>query len=100
MVNDPVSFINQSAENCRAMYVRFGYRRPGTSKWWYYPVGVCTIRISELPPLPEAGDYRVVFYDEKMCLLPSDEIAIRIPLAAIAQTCNLTSGSRAVKSWS
>jgi len=96
---DPIAVINQSAVTRRAAFVRFSYRRPGTAKWWYFPVDACQIPLVALPPLPEPGDYRVLFYDEQMNLLPSDEMAIRLPLSAIKQTCKLTAGSRAIKSW-
>lgn len=93
--NDPVELINQEAIRRGARFLRFGFRSPGKRWWFYYPGGnALALPIDRIPPLPAAGRYRCVLFDENLCLMPSEEFSVHLSGMPL---CKLSEGSIVIR---
>ncbi len=92
VTDDPIAAINQFGQRRNAFYVRFGTRI--TTDWRFFPSESMPLPLSEFPPLPVVGRYRVQLFDIGQVLIRDSELRIFIPAEHIKRFCRFVDGGR------
>ena len=90
--DNPIAAVNEFGLSRNAFYVRFGTRI--VSEWRFFPARSIGLPLSELPPLPQVGRYRVQLFDVGQVLIRDSDMRIYLPVESIRQFCRFTDGGR------
>lgn len=89
VAEDPVAYINERCSEIGITWISFAWRTPA-GYWRYYPHALLSLPISELPPLPSRGLYRVVLFDHRLTVKPDAEFWME--LRELTRFCRIVDG--------